>query len=279
MKNMERTFILTIFLLTLVLIGCTVDGAGKLESQQEVPEEETLSYEVVYEEGDFKVREAFLGSLEDWQWEDFSMPQARIRNTVQDLGLRGACSTTVEFQASGWCTDTARMKTVDGKEHRFDLACDHIIGGHCLLKKNSKPIWEGDLSVVTCGPIQSSKRVGNEIAIDYVSIIPESQGGTINSILLTKGDAVVDIVEIARYDAAFAPNEIQGKLVYFASEHLPNGKVFLVFDDEEVSGYEVVFNQYCCWDGPPIQIFCNGEIVDFFAQKDSGWYHVQAGSF
>ena len=55
--------------------------------------------------------------------------------------------------------------------------------------------------------------------------------------------------------------------------------VFLVFNGKEVGAkYDKVFNQHCCWDGPPVQVACNGEIVDFFAIRENGWYHVQAGN-
>jgi hypothetical protein len=268
-----------LLVLTYILAGCATRITESPRPQEVVSEKDTLSYEVVYEseKGDFKVREAFLGSLDTWRWEDFSMPQARIQNTIQDLGLQGRCDTMTEFEASGWCTDSARIEKMDGKEHRYDLACDSVKGSHCLLKKDSRVIWQGDLIAMTCGPVIASRRIGEEIAIDYTTVIPESRGKTINSILLTQGDGTIDLVETTRYDAAFAPNEIQGKLIHFAYDDSANRQALLVFDGEEIAEYDSVFNQFCCWDGPPIQVFCNGEVIDFFAKKDGGWYHVQAG--
>jgi len=244
----------------------------------EVSEKDQFEYEIVYEEDGFGIREAFLGSAEDWTWVDFSIPQARIQHTVQDLGLDALCDgTTAEWQATGWCTDTVGIKTTNGPEYRFDLACDHMIGGHCQLRRNGTPVWEGDLNGGTCRPIHSSRRIGDDIAIDYTHVVTSGQM-VVDSILLTRGNGVVNIVEATNYDAAFAPNEVLGKLVYFAREYLPDGKVLLIFDGQVVDEFDAVFNQYCCWDGPPIQVYSNGEVVDFFAKKDGGWYHIQAGN-
>ena len=159
---------------------------------------------------------------------------------------------------------------------RIDLACDHILGGHCLLKRDGWLIWEGDMNGGTCRPIDSSRKMGDDILIDYVTVVTSGQL-MVDSILLTRGDTVIDVVETTGYDAAFAPDEIMGKLLYFAGKHRPDEKILLVFDGREVGEYDAVFNQYCCWDGPPIQIYSNGEIVDFFVQKDGDWYHIQAG--
>jgi hypothetical protein len=239
---------------------------------------EQLEYTIVYEEGDFRIQQALLGSLEDWSWDNFSMPKSRIQNTVQDLGFDGACSTTAELQMSGWCTDTVKLTTTDGQEHQLDLACDHMLGGHCLLKRDGELIWEGGMNGGTCLPIASSRKIGDDVLIDYTSVATPGRK-MVDSILLVKGNAVVDIVKTTSYDAAFAPYEITGKLLYFARKHLPDGKTLLVFDGREIDEYDTVFNQCCCWDGPPIQIHGNGEIVDFFVQKENGWYHVQAGKF
>lgn len=267
----------------LLLIGCFLLTACGREASValtgfEISEEEQLKYEVVYEEGGFEIREAFLGSTGDWTWIDFSMPQARIQHTVQDLGLDALCdSTLTEWQVTGWCTDTVTIKTTNELEYRFDLACDQMNGGHCQLRRDDKLIWEGELNGGTCRPIHSSRRIGDDIAIDYTHVVTSGQI-VVDSILLTRGNGVVDIAEATGYDAAFAPNEVLGKLVYFAREHLPDRKVLLIFDGQEVGKFDAVFNQYCCWDGPPVQIYSNGEIVDFFAQKDGGWYHIQAGN-
>ena len=240
--------------------------------------ENHFEYEIVYEESGFGIREAFLGSAEDWTWVDFSIPQARIQHAVQDLGLDALCDgTTAEWQATGWCTDTVGIETADEQEYQFDLACDHMVGGHCQLRRNGTLVWEGNLNGGTCRPIHSSRRIGDDIVIDYTNVVTPGQM-VVRSILLTRGNSAVDIVETTGYDAAFAPSEVFGKLVYFASEYLPDRKVLLVFDGRVVGEFDAVFNQYCCWDGPPVQIYSNGEIVDFFAQKDGGWYHIQAGN-
>ncbi len=95
------------------------------------------------------------------------------------------------------------------------------------------------------------------------------------SILLTHGNTVIDIARTSGYSTAFAPNEVQGKLACLARK---DGKWFLVFDGREVGErYDEVFNRCCCWDGPDLRPACNGEVVDFFAVRENGWYHVQAG--
>lgn len=238
--------------------------------------EERLEYEIVYQKGRFAIREAFLGPAENWTWVDFLIPQARIQHAVQDLGLDALCYTTAEWQATGWCTDTVGIETTNEQECRFDLACDHMMGGHCQLRRNGTLVWEGDLNGGTCRPIHSSRRIGDDIAIDYTNVVTPGQM-MVHSILLTRGNGVVDIAEATGYDAAFAPSEVLGKLIYFASEYLPDRKVLLIFDGQEVGEFDAVFNQYCCWDGSPVQVYSNGKIVDFFAQRDDGWYHIQAG--
>jgi hypothetical protein len=97
-------------------------------------------------------------------------------------------------------------------------------------------------------------------------------------ITLTQDKSVVDIVEVTNYDAAFEPNELQGKLTYFGQVYLPKGKVFLVFDGKEIAEYDFVFNRSCCWGLPDIAVSGNGEVIDFFAEKDGGLYHVQGGN-
>lgn len=270
-----------------LFIACCKNAAGEpaatpivvvKTSTFEVSEKDQFEYEIVYEEDGFGIREAFLGLVDGWTWVGFSIPQARIQHAVQDLGLDALCDgTTAEWQVTGWCTDTVGIKTANGQEYQFDLACDHMMGGHCQLRRNGTLVWEGDLNGGTCRPIHSSRRIGDDIAIDYTNVVTSGQM-VVHSILLTRGSSVVDIAETTGYDAAFAPSEVFGKLVYFASEYLPDRKVLLVFDGREVGEFDAVFNQYCCWDGPPVQVYSNGEIVDFLAQKDGGWYHIQAGN-
>ena len=164
-------------------------------TELEVSEKDQFEYEIVYVEGGLGIREAFLGSAEDWTWVDFSIPQARIQHAVQDLGLDALCDdTTAEWQVTGWCSDTVGIKTANEQEYQFDLACDHMMGGHCQLRRNGTLVWEGNLNGGTCRPIHSSRRIGDDIAIDYTNVVTSGQM-VVQSILLTRGTSVVDIAE------------------------------------------------------------------------------------
>ena len=205
------------------------------------------------------------------------MPKTRIHDEITDLGLGtqyGECFHQ-SLRATEWCTDTVKI-SADGVVNRFNLVSNSIgMGGHYLLKKNGNLIWEGDWRAMTCGPVLSAKRIGDGIAFDYIDAIPER---FMDSILFVSDDRVTDVVATMDYDAAYAPCEVQGKLAYFAKIYSPEAKTFLIIDGREVGKrYDSVFNQCCCWDGPPIRVACNGQIVDFFAVKEGEWYHVQAG--
>jgi hypothetical protein len=108
--------------------------------------------------------------------------------------------------------------------------------------------------------------------------VRNAQGETLDitqSVVFTENDKAVDILSTTDYDGAFAPNGVDGKLAFFGRR---NGKILLVFDGKEVGEkYDKSYDQYCCWDGPPIQVYGDGNIVDFFGEKDGILYHVQAG--
>lgn len=94
-------------------------------------------------------------------------------------------------------------------------------------------------------------------------------------ILMTNGYNVSIIDSAFMPNAVFAPNFVNNSLIYFKQE---NAKTFLVYKAKEIGDeYDTVFNQSCCWDGPPVQIYGNGKVIDFFVTKNNGWYHIQAG--
>lgn len=250
-------------------------------------------YQTVYQTENFQIREAYLGQKENF-WENFSMPE-RIDKPVHDLGIDeygdifggqekiAQCET--QLKSTGWCTDRIVIKNPPATENIYEWGIDRIgVGGHYILKKNNIKIWEGDLFGAIIGPVLSSKVIGDEIAIEYCNVLPNSNGKVIESILLTNNMSVIDMVKASKYDAVFAPNEIEGKLIYFAKNYgevINNQtlvKYYLVFSGNQVGEYDHVFNQYCCWDGPPIQIIGNGKAIDFFARRGDAWYHVQAGN-
>src|SRR5262249_5133941 len=132
--------------------------------------------------------------------------------------------------------------------------------------------WTGITNGADSFAILTSKQIGDELVFDY----SKSNWGSSDkalwvtaSILETQQKTVLLIPE------AFAPNVIDGKLIYFK---MKSKNEVLVFDGKEVGEtYNDVFNLSCCWHGPPLEIAADGKIIDFFAQKDDGWYHVQAG--
>jgi len=200
------------------------------------------------------------------------MPQARIENAVESLGLGREMTCDQQLNANTPCSQTLELSTANGTTDKYILRLESLNGGNGVLFKNGKLIWAGMTNGASSFAILSSKRIGDEIVFDYSK---SNWGSNVkplwitDAILHTKGNAVALIPD------AFAPNAIQGELIYFK---IKNGKAILAFNGKEVGEtYSEVFNQLCCWHGPPIQIASNGKIVDFFAQKGRDWYHVQAG--
>jgi len=170
------------------------------------------------------------------------------------------------------CSQTLTLPLANGGADEYLLRLESENGGSGLLMKIGKIIWTGITNGADSFAILSSKQIGDEIAFDYSKSNWGSAGETLwvaTAILLTKGKTIV------LFPDAFAPNVVDGKLIYF---RMKSQKEVLVFDGKEVGAtYNDVFNLSCCWHGPPLNIASDGKIVDFFAQKDNGWYHVQAG--
>jgi hypothetical protein len=226
-------------------------------------------YKTIYQNGSFAIRESNLGHID---WSVFEMPPSRIDNTVVDFNPRLQNNT-------GWCqnpgslTDCSITINIENSSRQtviFKLWCNSGFSAReCKLFKNEGLIWNGKMNGGTGDPIDSIKKIGTGLAISYADSDWPSGPHTIQLILLTNEHGVTEIKR------AFTPNELLGKLIYFLDK---DGKVVLDFANQEVgSHYDRVFNQRCCWDGPPIQIYSNGQIIDFFAIKEDNWYHVQAG--
>ncbi len=251
--------------------------------QVPISTKETLHYETIYTNGNLQIREAFLGSLDTWQWSDFSMPAARITEEVGTYGPSTDYDSKrcdKDIKANGWCVITIKRAGVNGLPSEFDLVTSDMAmtGGHYRLRKNGQFIWEGDLFGGTWLAIHRITWIGDELAIEAVVVEPDSQK-KFESILLTKGNTVINVQQTTQYDEVFYPFDFDGQLAYFAKTYQPQLKTVLVVGGRAVGQeYDSVFNQYCCWDGPPVQIINNLEIVDFFAERNGGWYHVQAGN-
>lgn len=277
-------------ILLLLLLGCSpVDKSTRANTAIPTPAESTESikvgdfeYQLIYRDEEIEIREAFLGDNDNWEWVDFIMPQARITETDMNLvsGSELAHACFEQLKTEEWCKQTIELKSANSKSVQYILELESPIGGNIHLRNNGEIIWSGHINGGTGLGINSFMRIGDEITFAYLdsNYDGENPGFWVKeSIIMTNGDMAVDIVDATDYDAAFAPNSIQGKLVYFAKK---DGKDFLVFNGKEVGDtYDYIFNQYCCWDGPKIQTVDNGQIIDFFAVKNDRWYHVQAGVF
>jgi hypothetical protein len=173
------------------------------------------------------------------------------------------------------------VKLSNGEINTFEfnlLNKDSFSGGYSL-RKNGVVITEGHLNGGTWVDIPATVIFAGEIVFEYVDYPPWDESGMpkiFNSIIVTSEDRAIDIAKDLGYEMAFSPFGVQDNLVYLASR---DDKTYLVFDGKEVGNYfDSVFNQCFCWDGPQIQPVSNGEIYDFFARRDNGWYHVQAGN-
>jgi len=232
-------------------------------SNEPTPKKVNLDYKILYQQDGFTIREAFLGKSAIWQWDDFPMPPTRIKNTVQSLGLGRGMACDKHSTSNTPCSQTLALPLANGGTDEYILRLADVKGGSGLLMKNGKLIWTGVTNGANSFAILTSKRIGDEIVFDY----SKSNWGdndqalwVTSSILMTNGKTVVPFAD------AFAPNVVNGKLIYF---RMLTKKDILIFDGQPVGEtYNDVFNLSCCW---------HGKIIDFFAQKDDGWYHVQAG--
>lgn len=227
-----------------------------------------LTYKTIYQRGEFSIRQAFLGVNAIWRWDDFPMPPTRIQNTAKDLGLGRQMTCDQKSTSNTPCSQTVTLP----ENNEYTLRLADAKGGSGLLLKNGKLIWTGVTNGANSFAILSSKQLGSELVFDYSKSnwgSGEKDLWVAASILLTREKTVVLIPD------AFAPNAVGGKLIYFK---VKSEKEILVFDGNEVGdAYTYVFNLMCCWHGPSLEIASDGKIIDFFAQKADGWYHVQAG--
>jgi hypothetical protein len=241
-------------------------------SEAPTPDQRTFDYNVIYQDGDFVIREAFLGTDAIWK-KDFRMPATRIETSPGSLGLGRDMTCDEGSGSSTPCSQTIALALANGGSDKYTFRLGSLQGGNGVLLKNGRLLWSGGTNGAGSFAVLSSRRIGDEIAFDYLKsnwkTNLQERLWVIDSVLFTKGNTVALIAD------AFAPNAIRGKLAYFA---IKSRKVRLVFDGKPVGAeYSEVFNQLSGWGGPPIQIAANGDFIDFFAQKGRDWYHVQAG--
>ena len=232
----------------------------------------TLDYKIVYRQGGFAIREAFLGKGAIWHWDDFPMPPGRIENTIHSLGLGHDMTCDKQSTSNTPCAQTLDLPLSNGGSDEYILRLADMKGGSGLLMKNGKLIWTGVMNGANSFAILSSKRVGDEIAFDYLK---SNWGNADGPLWITASILVTQEKTITLIPDAFAPNAIDGKLIYFK---MKSKQEVLFFDGKEVGEtYNDVFNLRCCWHGPSLAIAANEKMIDFFAEKNDGWYHVQAG--
>lgn len=226
------------------------------------------TYTTVYQKDGFAIRQAFLGWNIIWRWKDFPMPASRIKNTTQDLGLGKKMTCTTSDDTSTPCAQTISLPG----QNEYTLRLANVKGGSALLTKNGKLLWTGITNGADSYAILTSKLIGNELAFDYAK---SNWGNKDEALWMTTSILLTNEKNVTLIPDAFAPNAVEGRLIYFR-EKLK--KYVLVFDGQEVGErYDDVFNLLCCWHGPAINIASDGKIIDFFARKMDGWYHVQAG--
>jgi hypothetical protein len=236
-----------------------------------IVQKEPLVYQVIFQRGAFAIRQAFVGA---WNARVIYERTTRISGgevTLPDFKTDSGRPCFELIEATGWCTLTATVKS-----NQFQMTHNSLaIGGTYKLSKNGSLLWEGELLGGTCTPIQSIRIIGDEIAIGYITL--KSKSHVVESILLTQGNTAIDLLGTTSYKAISLPSELQGQLVYFARSG--SSDTFLVVEGEKVGDeYKSILNPCCCWDGPPMRVLNNREVVDFYAEKEDGWYHVQAGN-
>lgn len=227
-----------------------------------------LQYVTVYQKDGFSIRQAFLGPRAIWQWDDFPMPPTRIQNTLKNLELGHQMVCDKPGTSSTPCSQSVTL----AGNNEYTLRMANAKGGSALLTKNGKLLWTGVTNGADSFAILSSRALGGELVFDYAKSnwgSNEKRMWVTDLILLTSEKTVQLIPD------AFGPNIVNSKLIYFK---VKLEKDIIVFDGSEVGDtYDYIFNMECCWHGPPLNLAADGKIIDFFAQKDNGWYHVQAG--
>ena len=78
-KKLNASIIFFLF----VVVGCST---FETVNEQEIATD-GLVYKTVYSKDDFKIREAYLGTWESMDWDNFPMPAARIEDASQNLGI------------------------------------------------------------------------------------------------------------------------------------------------------------------------------------------------
>ena len=228
-----------------------------------------LQYSVLYQQPDgFSIRQAYLGPNVIWRWDDFPTPPTRIQNTLKSLGLGRQMICENNSASSTPCEQTIRLA-----ENEYTLRLADVKGGSALLTKNNKLLWTGVTNGANNFAILSSKQLGDALVLEYAK---SNWGNTDERLWVTTSILITQEKNVRLIPEAFAPNIINDQLIYF---RVKTGKDILVFDGKDVGdSYNYIFNlTWCCWHGPSLEIANDGKIVDFFAQKDDGWYHVQAG--
>lgn len=250
----------------------TISAPTSRPINQDDTSQKNADYQTVYQDGEFVVREMFLGNVADWKWDNFVMPEARIQDSTHEFNFGREMICDSNSQDAYRCKESFELYLDDGRSNTFALESEYQFGnGKFILKKNQQIIYAGHMNGGTAFPIHSLVRYKDDIALDYVD---GNYDGVNPSFWKAYYILIIDGDNVSLIESAFAPNVVNDNLIYFKKD----SKNSLVYNGKEIgSKYDLVFNQFCCWDGPPIQIHGNGKIIDFFATRNGGWYHIQAG--
>lgn len=226
------------------ICGCTITSEGDFGKAGVSSE----GYKITYQKEGFQVRERLLGRVENWEWNSFTMPNLRVHNPLPDLGLDSLYpdekykKCQAQIKETGWCRETVEFTTSEGKVNSFSLVKNQmpLAGGDYKLEKDGKILWESRLEPGLNGSIISSKRIGDELAIEYFHVPDPKSGNFTHSILITSQNTVADLKNTTGYDAVFAPNEVNKQLIYFAQEYVPEVTSILIYDGKAVAKYDSV---------------------------------------
>jgi hypothetical protein len=282
----------TIFVLAFLLSGCLANAAKHIEvapPQQSLsitpkyvplasktpevlptPTQYTLEYKIIFENGDFIIRQAHIGSKDSYRQYDIPIPSNRIddlpnesnKPTVEWVEYTSSPEVDMRFGK------IARVPTNNGSINVFALDCEFLdCNGNAVLRKNDQEIWRGHMDGGIELPIHTMWSLNGEIIFDYSdSNYSELVNGHSEwnfwkkDYILYSHENSVSIIE-----SAFYPNIINNQLVYFKDDG--DGLLFLYFKHAPVGiGYEYIVNYTCC--GYTLHdIRNNGKMIDDFPAK------------
>lgn len=242
---------------------------GKNETASQQSEQEEIEQYETTESG--KTPDVYdIGSKIVTEYENFEIVEEFIseQTNFETITDRLEITTSGSYDCT-WETDpnNYNISVCTSDDGAYELRSENF--STYTLTKNDELIWEREITPGPCNGVTGFKIVGDEIAIDYINIGPET-----NSVVLSKDQTLLDVLDSNSYDSAFAPFSIADKPLYIAEQ---NDKQFLVYDSKEIGPkYDEIYYACCC-SGLVDSVRGDGNIIDFFARKEDDWYYVKAG--